>query len=275
MALHDAYARTTPVELALPDREEAARLVERITEEAESRQVDPRDRQAFVMLGSVGAHLKELKGPEAPPKAIHDYGALLYHAYHCHRSKRPVDLVSVHVARMVVEGAVGEGPPSLPGDAGYVQLPQHLFWTRAGEEDVPESVDGFFWALGSQGLLHLLLAVGMRGDRPGLAVVSVPEAPWSDAGEWLDVRVREDAEDFSTDMPGAELEGLYGLTAAGEALKLAARLFAYLERFPDAVEEPPERDPTAEGGPPEREAASGEPEPSRLPFRRIVLDGSD
>jgi hypothetical protein len=134
-------------------------------------------------------------------------------------------------------------------------------------------VDGFFWTAATDGTLHLLLAVGIREGRPGLAVVPVAEAPLSEAASWLAARVRAEGEDFRTTLPGGELEGLYSLTAAGEALKLAARLFAYEHAVPAAVEKhmPPSDGHDGAERHAEGEGADGGPEPSRLPYRKVVL----
>jgi len=171
-----------------------------------------------------------------------------------------------------------------PVDAAYVQLPRHLFWVGGGRDEDPaaalaEPVDGFFWTLGAEGLVHVLLATGMRDDRPGLAVVAVPEAPMAEAERWLVTDVRPDGDDFATTLPGGDLEGLYSFTAAGEVLKLLARLFVYEEAVPHAVQE---REPDRGGvasevevpgeiapPPPAHEA----PVPSRLPYKRVVLEG--
>jgi len=47
--------------------------------------------------------------------------------------------------------------------------------------------------------------------------------------------MRQAGPDFETTLPGGELEGLYSLETAGEALKLVARLFQYLSEVPAAL----------------------------------------
>jgi hypothetical protein len=120
-------------------------------------------------------------------------------------------------------------------------------------------VDGLFWTLPPTGQLHLLLAAGLREDRPGLSVVPLPDAPFGEAGTWLDASVRERGSDFATTIPGGELTGLYSLTAAGEVLKLVARLFFFMERSPGSVR------------PGERGPEGAVPAPSRLAYRRVGL----
>ena len=114
----------------------------------------------------------------------------------------------------------------LVGRAGYVQLPQHLVWLEEARNDPqeehgasqaardvsqetrnvspagrgvsqetrgnpPESVDGFFWFGDSHGALHLTLVAGMRGDRPGFAVVPVPPLPLDSLDDWATGPARE------------------------------------------------------------------------------------
>lgn len=155
-------------------------------------------------------------------------------------------------------GSPPGGRPALPGPAGYLQLPRHLFWSAG---DPPEPVDGLFWSAGEGGL-SLLVVLGIRPDRPGFSVVTVPTLPPGELGKWAGMDVREDGEDFRTTLPGGDIENLYSLVTAAEAVKLAARAFGYLEANPDALEP---REPT---GPPEEAEA---PPPSELPHHRVTL----
>lgn len=264
MAQHDAYARRTPFELVFPDTQVLDRLAQAVDEEAAARDVDVMERAVFSMLKATNAFVEDLQGPEAPPEAIHDYLALLYHAFHFHRVGRPVHLVNVHAARYLVEGAP-DGSPEAPSVAGYVQLPRHLFWVDGEPGGSAEAVDGFFWTLGARDLMQLLLVTGVRDDRPGVSVVAVPEAPFAEAEAWLNAQVRPQGEDFATTLPGGDLETLYSFTAAGEALKFLARLFAYEASVPGAVEDQPPADGSDD--------ADGDPAPSLLPYKRIGLDG--
>jgi hypothetical protein len=264
MPFHDEYARLTPFELAFPDRKVAEDLAADVRAEAETRGADVQDWGAFNMLASVAGFLQKLREPDAPPEAFRDYGALTYHAYHFLAAETPVYLVTTPVARYLVGGGPDADAVEVPTRSGYAQLPRNLFWTQsAGEGDPAEAVDGFFWFLGDDGLLRLLLAVGMREGRPGLGVVRMPDVPFADAPTWLHERIRADGRDFATTLPGGELEGLYSFTASGEVLKLAARLFAYMGHVRNALGEPPG---VAGTGP-----AGGHPSPSSLPFRRVLL----
>ena len=260
MSFHDSYVRTTPFELAFPDPQMAHELWAAIEDESEAHGADLRDRQAFVMLGSVGAFLRRLQGPDAPPESIHQYGALVYHSYHFARSGHRPHLLSTAVSRVL---ALPGGPfsvPESPEGVGYAQFPRHLFWVRPAPDAPAEPVDGFFWTLSGSGVLQVLLAVGMRDDRPGLAVVPVPEAPWADAPKWVEGQVRESGPDFESTLPGGELDELYSFEIAGEALKFVARFLSYLASSPQAVvdQEPGSAGPDG-------------PRPSIHPFARVDL----
>jgi hypothetical protein len=294
MALHDAYLRRTPFELTFPDAGAAEEFTSTVAAAAEEAGVDPADRRAFVTLDAVGSFLRRLQPGGAGPQATYDYALLLYHAFHFARSGARPLLVGEGTARTLVEGegtkdavadAVKSGPAGgdvagnhgaprpavgaepvatraaddfleVPAPAGYAQLPRNLFWIRPSPDEPAEAVDGFFWCLGEAGMLHVLLTAGIRDERPGLAVVPVPEAPWADAADWLDAPIRSEGPDFATTLPGGELEGLYSLVAAGEVLKLVARLFAHVRAHPGAPVDGPPR------------PLSG-PTPSTLPYRRI------
>lgn len=299
MALHDAYLRRTPFELTFPDADAAAEFTSAVASAAEGAGVDPVDRRAFVTLEAVGSFLRRIQPGGAGrlgPQATYDYALLLYHAFHFARSGARPLLVSEETARALVEGeAPGDGTPGgdppdhasrngvleVPAPAGYAQLPRNLFWIRPSPEEPAEAVDGFFWCLGEAGMLYVLLAAGLRDDRPGLAVVPVPEAPWAEAADWLDTPIRARGPDFATTLPGGELEELYSFVAAGEVLKLVARLFAHVRANPgtpvDGPPRPPGASQTAEPASTELATPTGaparpdlsRPAPSALTYQRI------
>ncbi len=167
------------------------------------------------------------------------------------------------MARYLVETGPEEGTwtPSLPTPAGYVQLPQHLFWLGGGEGPPPESLDGLFWSAPGGEEVSLLVGMGIRRDRPGLSVIPLPTLPLSAAGQWASMDVRSGGADFRSSLPGGELEHLYEVQAGAEAVKLAMRVFWYLDAFPGSVKE---------GVP--GETRHGEPRPSGLAYRRIVRE---
>ena len=66
-------------------------------------------------------------------------------------------------------------------------------------------------------------------------------------------------DDFSSQLPGGELDQLHALETSGEVLKLLARFFAYVSSMQGAVEKmsPSTKD-------------QADPVPSTLPFFRVT-----
>jgi hypothetical protein len=254
MSLHDAYARRTPYEMAFPDPAEAEDLFRLMAEEAAARGVETGDFSRFAMLGTVGSCIRELRGDEGPAAAVIEYASLVYHAFHFAGAGRRIDLLSTAAARRLVEASPAGVVSEAPVRSGYLQLPQHLFWAALTPGDPPQSVDGLFWTLGTEGLLHVLVVLSLRPDR-GLLVVPLPAAPWRDRGSWLEATMREQGGDFSSSLPGADLDGLYALESAGEVLKLLARVLTILEASPPPAVSPPT---PGEG-----------PTPTTLPYSRV------
>jgi hypothetical protein len=255
----------TPYEVGIPGREFAEKAFAAIREEAEVRQVDTGDPGAFFQLGEVGRIIREIQGEERGGEVIERFGSFLFHAFHFHRAGERLYLLETQTARDLVER-----PPeslrwsgSLPTDAGYIQLPLNLFWSQSATEGPAEPLDGIFWARGAAETLTLMVALGIRGDRPGISVVELPPLPLADAAEWVGGGHREGGTDFATTLPGGELDRLYSIVTLGEVLTLCVRVFALLATDPGAVGE--ERTPKANGGGPAAETTR----PSLLPFRRI------
>jgi hypothetical protein len=264
MPVHDAYARITPFELLLPEEEFADKRFPAIGEEAKEREADLTDPERFALLSEAGAILRTIRGPDDDPQLIHQLGILLFHAFHFWKQGLPFFQVETGVMRYLTETGPGEGDwaPSLPGMAGYVQLPQHLFWVPGQGEEPAESLDGFFWSTPEGENLSVLVAMGIRKDRPGLSVVPLPTLPISSAADWASLQVRPEGGDFRSSLPGADLENLYSIEAGAEAIKLVMRVFWYLDVFPGSVV----------AGTPASEGPEG-PQPSVLDARRVILGG--
>jgi len=267
----DLWARRTPYEIGIPGRAFAEQTFGAIREEAEARGIDPGDPGAFLLLGEVGRALRELQGEERGGEALQRFGALLYHAFHFHAAGEPLLLLETEASRALVEGtpaAVTVWSGALPSDAGYLQLPRHLFWSAAVGDEPAEPVDGVFWTRVPGEQVSFLVALGVRDDRPGISVMDIPPLRIADAPRWLSEPAREGGEDFRTTLPGGELDRLYSLLTAGEVLKLMARVFGSLEARPEGLG-PEERAQAAE----DAGAASARVTPSVLPFRRIRASG--
>jgi hypothetical protein len=265
MSLHDAYARITPFEIAFPHEGSVEDLAQAVMEEASSRGVDPELPGIFITLGSVNDFVRDVLAPDASEGALQRYAALLFQAVQFVRAGRPLYLLDTSATRRLVDDV----PSALPrpvSAAGYLQLPQHLFWMGGPGEAVPESVDGLFWFESEREVMHVLPITGVLPDGPGFKAVPLPEAPSSDAPQWMDADMRGDAGDYTSALPGHDLDRLYSVETAGEVFKLLARFFAYLDSAPapritvtapDASESP--------GTPPEA------PQRSALAYTRVAL----
>lgn len=256
MPLHDTHLRTPPWRHAFPGPEAREEALASIAAEIGELGYGDEDPGAFSLLTRTRSALAELRGAEAGDDGGHVHAILLFHAYHLLRSGAPHVLASVPVCRWAVEGT-GAQPLAAPSgavhgdapgfaEATYVQLPQHLFWVREAAGERPRSLDGFFWTVRGD-TLHLLGVMAMSHGGVGLDVLPLPGVPLSDRDAWTATEMRETGEDFRSEIPGSELEGLYELRTAGELLKLAARLDGFAIRFPEGAEPVDERPAPPEG----------------------------
>lgn len=255
MPLNDDRLRPPPYVRIFPDPAARDRLLDAIASEVTERGMGDEDPGAFAMLEQTGRAMAELRDPGTEDDGGPTHALLLFHAFHLRNAGGEHLLARIPVCRWAVEGRdAGGGEPTDADPLGfpsavYVQLPQHLFWVRDAGGERPLSLDGFFWTVRGD-TLHLLGVMDVLSPEGGLRVLPLPGVPVRDRGTWLSLAMRESGEDFRSEIPGSELEGLYELRTAGELLKLAARLDLFTARFPDAREPIP----PAEG---EGDAAAG------------------
>ncbi|HEU4643736.1 MAG TPA: hypothetical protein VFS44_14865 [Gemmatimonadaceae bacterium] len=235
-------ARTTPYEIILEPLEQTA--FPAIAAEAEQRGVDARRRDQFLLLGHVGATLKDIVPDDAPPDALDEYGELLYQGYQFWTYGRRLYVLDDAVAERLTAPRLDLGDWRLAAPpACYIQLPYQRVWARVSAEAAFEPVDGCFAVVddtapapdaGSH--LRVQLILGFRRDRPGISLVSYrtdldprtaprhAQAPW-----------RENAPAFSNALPGGELRGLRSLVTTSELEALVLRTFHYLDTHPLAL----------------------------------------
>lgn len=271
MAIHDGYGRRTPYEMLLPDEEWPERHFPGIEAEALQRGSDLWNPAAFVMLGATAGALEEIRPEATPTESIHDHGIILFHGYHLWKVGMPTVLVTAStLGRLLGPEPLAESQDlakGFSGTAGYVQLPQHLVWLQATEEEGPESVDGLFWAGSPSEVLHVALAAGIRSGRPGLGVVPVPAQPFSALADWATGPAREGGEDFATDLPGAAIDGLLGLQTPAEVMKMATLILSEALGGTGTNVNEAQGDEAPEASGPK--TSDDGPEPTRLPFTRI------
>ena len=267
-------ARLTPYELAFGEPVFEQRTFPDILAEAEAHAIDPAEQDRFSFLTVGSDLLREVVPPDAPPEALEEYRALLFHAFNFWRFGKRVFLLEPVVARYLVEAPPALGPWefALPHPSIYLQLPPNLFWASTSPETTPEPVDGIWALIVSEDdplgepyqRLEVLMVLGIRRERAGFSVVGFnTEVGPGIAKVWTETPGREKAGDFENILPGGEIAGLYSILTTTEVLKLLARAMWYIEHHPEDVsfEEAPD-EPATETGPARA---------SRLPFHRVSL----
>jgi hypothetical protein len=234
--------RPTPYELFLEPASFEGVSMPLLREQAEARGATTMGE--LLALPAGGALLRELV-PDADATQHRDLveqmGALLFHAFRYWLHERIVYRFSENATRALFDQSPEEWAFIAPAPAGYVQLPRNMIWARPASDAQAEAADGFFWSApsefegGSGQRLDVLLALGVRADRPGLTVVPVSIEPGIDPVQWADVRARPDGEDFANILPGGELKQYHALTTHAELLKLVVRAFRHIDRARDSI----------------------------------------
>ena len=235
-------ARITPYEALLQPLETVA--WPQIQDEAAARGTDTRRRDAFVLLGTVGATLRDVIPDDAPVDAVEEYAELIYHAYQFWSfGKRLYALDRSALEQLIApEYSLGEwllaGPPSC-----YVQLPAQRVWARVTADAPFEPVDGCFVVVDdtapapeSGAHLRALLVLGLRPERPGISLVSYrTDLDPGRAAEHAEHPWREDATPFANAIPGGERQALHAITTTSELEGIVLRVLHYLDRNPERL----------------------------------------
>lgn len=221
--------RPDPYGVAFVESGLAARHFPLIAAAAAERGLDPGVPDGFLMLPETGDLVREL-GAEGSIEAFTQLGLLAFHAFRfAGTGEQRVTLAEATVRALLEGPPLGRWSLRAPAEAGYVQLPRHLLWTRDAS-GAGSPVDGFFWSLPATpgARLELLLVEGLLAGSESFSVFEVSAAPPAE-GHWGDVQARATGPDFANLLPGGELRQLHGLSNAGELLKLASRVFHHYE----------------------------------------------
>ncbi|HEU4700351.1 MAG TPA: hypothetical protein VFS40_14300 [Gemmatimonadales bacterium] len=220
-------ARPTPFELALAPL--AAERFPALREAILRGDVDPRDRDAFLMVPEAVALVHELRPDEAAGDAlgegIDQLAALVQHAYlFWAAGARTVSLAEDALERLLApEGAKTVAPatspappPAPPPAAWYAQLPERRVWAQLAPEEPHEPLDGVFVHETADGL-RVLGVFGLLPGRPGFTVAEA-------AGPAPRTLARLDGTDlFAPALPGGAAAGLHSLVGGEELLELGWR----------------------------------------------------
>jgi len=219
--------RPTPYDLAFADTEFDTGGFDRITAEL-SASGSLHDPARFMMSQTVSGMLRDFLA-ESPGASVPAFGPLLYHAWEFRLFGKKVLRLDEPTLRDILHmpEAIGAWNIMPPSQAGYLQLPRNLVWSRIDPAAQAEPVDGIFWAMpAGRQELDALVILGMVPGRPGFSTIRVSgTASAEPSGHWGDVTAREDGNDFANVLPGGEYQQLYALVTQGEVLKLLSRVF--------------------------------------------------
>ena len=269
--------RLTPYELVFTTADFESRVFPSIRAEADEYGAESLDLGRFAFLTTVSDAVRDLTSDEAPPEALEQYRALLFHAYHFWLNGRRLFVLDRALARFLVESSpsLEDWTFSAPLPAGYAQLPANLFWSSISSDTPPEPVDGFFFTistgadpLGARSrILQLLLVLGIRRERSGFSVIRLETLldPLVSPAERETPREREGGA-FSSVLPGGDLAGLYSILTTDEGIEIAQRTLWYIDRFPEG---------TVEVAAPEPSDEPKEPPATKLAHARLRLAATD
>ena len=254
-----SVGRRTPYEMVFGANEFAASEFPAIAEEAERRGLVATDLDGFAGLEAVSAMLAQVGPDEADPAALARYVDLLFHAYRFWTAGCLVYAADEPVVRSLIEAH-----PDLSGwklraqaPALYLELPKNLVWAAVDTSSPPEPLEGAFVAMTgspSPESVYVLGVLGIRPDRAGFSVVS--------ASARLDeARQHVEPDAFRSDIPGAELAGLYSLRSPADLLLLALYALWYVDAYPDSCQ-------LVEGTPSDEADHTG---PTALDHHRVTL----
>lgn len=234
-------ARVTAYELFLEPLEVTAFPV--IQAEADQRGLDVRRRDQFVLLGQVGATLREVVPEDSPPDALDEYSELLYQSFQFWTfGHRMYDFGEEITERLTSPSFdVGKwmlaGPPSC-----YLQFPYQRLWARVAADAAFEPVDGCFVVVDDTqpapdagAHLRIQMLLGVRDDRPGVSLVSYRTDLHPRQAAEHATPSRDDGEAFENVIPGGERKGYKTIVTVSELEALVVRALCYLDRNSQAL----------------------------------------
>jgi hypothetical protein len=209
-------ARPTPLARVFGER--ATTLFGELRSGIEARGINPRDRDAFLLVREVAELLRALKPDRGSADTMPALVAFLQFAYLFWSDGEQVRVVSEAQLGKVLGGPGVEHVPSVSvASTGYVQLPELRVWGSPLPGEAPEPLDG--WFVRDEPAHRSLLAVfGLYPGRPGFTTVETagprPAAPHRADGSAL----------FSPTLAGGSAAGLASITGEAELLELAWRV---------------------------------------------------
>ncbi len=229
--------RITPYEVILGSLEST--VFPAIQIEGEQRGVDVRRRDQFVLLGHVGAVLREIVSDEAPPESLEEYSELLYHGFQFWVSGRRLYAFDEDVTAVLTSRSYDFGGWELAAPpACYLQFPNQRLWARVAADAPWEPVDGCTVVVDeteaapdSGAHMRVQVSLGFRLDRPGLSLISYrTDLEPTQAATFGELPWREDGDAFASTIPGGDRSGLRTLATTSELQALVLRALHWLDR---------------------------------------------
>ncbi len=226
--------RITPFEVVFGDSGFSEREFPAIDEEASRLTPSVVGRDRFAALESVGRVLAQLVPETVEPGALDHFLAILFHCFNFWKADQPVYAFESPVLRRLVDSppTLVDWEPAFPNPSFYVEMPQNLFWSAVSESQAPEPLEGFFVDVsggGQSAEADVLMILGMRSDRPGFGVVAATL-------DLAQVRDLDEPDAFASEIPGAQLAGLYSMQRNSEIGILLLRLLWYIDAHPESLE---------------------------------------
>ena len=221
--------RTTPFSLVFAEL--AAEQFPLIAEALRRDDVDPMQRDRFVLLEPVGRLLRSIVPDAAGADALEAHVLLLHHAYLHWAGGGWVYQVSERALRSAITNK--RIASDLRRSSLYLQLPELRVWGSPNADAPAEPLDGMFVSgTAVPGEIAVLGIFGLRPDRPGFSAVGLQghaDADDASGGEIEVAAAREDGTAaFGPTLEGGSAAGIYSIANAGELLLLSCRLLALL-----------------------------------------------
>jgi hypothetical protein len=215
------HLRPTPFDLVFESL--APTIFPAIQAALASKDRDPRDRDAFLMLGEVVRLLHDLRPDEGLGEGIDQLAALVHHGYlFWEAGGRTVELNPERLENLL-GSPPGSSGAAMDLAAFYTQLPERRVWAQVVPGEPHEPLDGYFqYAAIEPGELRVLGVFGVHPERAGFSVVEV-------AGQRPLALARSNgAPLYAPILPGGAAAGLHSLAGEEELLDLAWRTRASL-----------------------------------------------
>ncbi len=226
--------RRSPYEVLFGAAELSDSRFAAIGDEAANAGVTTARRDQFASLNRVRELLGDLIPELAEPSTLDRYLLILHHCYSFWEAGCRHFSFERSAVRSVISAApdLSDWRPRAPHSSLYLALPQNMFWAAVVEGEPPEPADGMFVNLRggtAAGEAEVLLVLGVRPDRPGFSVAEL-------SADLTVARGVSKPDAFASNLPGAELAGLYSLQQPAEVVMLLLRLLWYVDTYPEAVE---------------------------------------